>query len=223
MTTHSFKERNRYAATSKAALVWEPFYRAAFPGFAAFAELPAERSTAQLLGIDHVVVLTSGKELRIDTKIRDRVYQNDVLLEYLSDEDRAAPGWIEKDLAIDFLAVVWEPSHKGMLLPWEQLRRAWLDHGREWVTKGREGIQDPAPVFHKGADGFGHTVANNREGDRTWRTLAVCVPTRVLANAVRDALFVSLPTEATERSIERRPRPAIAEQLGIFHRARPIT
>lgn len=220
MTVHSFNERNRYAAATKARLVWEPFYRQAFPGFAALVEIPARRCTAQILGIDHVVVLTSGKEVRVDTKLRERPYSDDLLLEYRSDDDASKPGWIEQDLQIDYLAVVWEPSRRGVLLPWEQLRRAWHVSGVEWILKARHGIADPAPEYHRGADGFAHVVAANRENGKAWRTLSICVPMRVIANAVRDACFVEIPHENVEASIQRRPAAALPEQLVLHHTIR---
>jgi hypothetical protein len=89
---------------------------------------------AQRGGIDRVVTLRSGKTVTIDEKVRERTWP-DILLERWSDKERKAPGWIQQDLACDFIAYIFLDTKTCHLLPCLQLRRAWLLHGRQWVQQ----------------------------------------------------------------------------------------
>ena len=59
----------------------------------------------------------------------------DILLEQWSDEDRRKPGWIQKDLACDFIAYAFAPSRRCFLLPVALLQRAWRQNGRHWIER----------------------------------------------------------------------------------------
>jgi hypothetical protein len=121
---------------------WEAVYREAFPDFVGF--LPnLDRNEAQFRGVDRVILRGNDQVLRVDEKKRGRDY-GDVLLEYLSVDTAGKAGWIEKDLAIDYLAYAFMPSRKVYLFPWLLLRRAWREHGGEWKRLGdqeREGFK----------------------------------------------------------------------------------
>lgn len=213
---HSFEASSRYAASVKASAVWEPFYRGHFTGFVGMVELPNIRCTAQLLGIDHVVTLSSGKQYRVDAKVRNMAYPGDFLLEYLGDEARGAPGWIEKDLQADYLAVIWMRSRCGALLPFESLRLAWVRRGEEWKAKALYGCSRPWPKRHEGSDGFCHVMAGNRDArtGRTWRTLSVCVPMDVLLDEVRDGALYDIPSDPPR--IAKVKPGAVPEQLCLL-------
>jgi hypothetical protein len=126
---HDFNERNAFSLKASDEPFWEAVYRKAFPNMTSMTinnDLALQR-----IGIDRVIELSNGRTLHIDEKKRDRVYQ-DILLEYLSNDRTGAPGWVEKDLAIDYLAYAFMPTQRCYLYPWPLLRRAWIRYGEEW-------------------------------------------------------------------------------------------
>lgn len=138
---------------------------------------------AQRGGIDRVLTLASGKTLSVDEKVRYKDY-NDVLLEYWSvwrDGKGVTPGWVAKDLACDYIAYAWVPSERCLLLPFQELRRAWRKNCREWVALGE-----------RGSMGFFIADAANNG----YVTKSVCVPESVLLDAIRDAMLVKWSREA---------------------------
>ena len=165
---HDFRERLRFSERASDEPFWQAVYRKAFPGMVTMSLCPGN-TQAQRIGIDRVITLSSGKILRIDEKKREKVYQ-DILLEYLSVDATGAPGWIEKDLLIDFLAYAFMPTQRVYLFPWEMLRRAWLQFGGKWKEE------------------YPHIEAKNN-GYSTW---SVPVPIRVLRSAVHRAAIIQL-------------------------------
>ena len=130
----------------------------------------------QRLGIDRIVQLGSGRTLKIDEKKRERDY-GDILLEFVSVDRTNAPGWMEKDLQIDYLAYAFLPSQRCYLLPWNMLRRVWANWGRMWISYGAKNL-----------GGFDIVAAANR-GYQTW---SVAVPTKVLTTAIKNAMVIQL-------------------------------
>ena len=112
---------------------WSAIYNKAFPNLVNMMACPGDYAS-QRMGIDRVLLLSNGKVLKIDEKKREKEY-NDILLEYLSNDQTNAPGWIEKDLAIDYLAYAFIQSRRCYLFPWAILRRAWMDNRQDWKQK----------------------------------------------------------------------------------------
>lgn len=129
--THDFRRSLEMSNAQADAPWWEPVYRKAFPGFNSMMSVRQD-GWAQRGGIDRVVVLRSGKTLTVDEKVRAENWP-DILLERWSDRDRKSPGWVQKDLACDYIAYAFIPSQTCHLLPFLQLRRAWLQHGARWI------------------------------------------------------------------------------------------
>jgi hypothetical protein len=115
---------------------WEQIYRKAFPNFATMAAVTKD-GWAQRGGIDRVITLTSGRTINVEEKVREREWP-DVLLERWSDGARKRPGWVQKDLAAEYLAYVFLPSKTCLLFPFLDLRRAWREHGRRWIAECQE-------------------------------------------------------------------------------------
>lgn len=133
-----------------------------------------EDGWAQRGGIDRVVLLSSGKSLSIDEKVRDKDYP-DFLWEYLSDKARGIPGWCAKDLACDYLAYAYVPSKRCVLLPFVQIRRAWLENGPLWIASA-----------NRGDAGYRIVDAVNRG----YTTRSVAVPWKETFRAIREAMIV---------------------------------
>lgn len=168
ITTNDFRTDLGYSIEASDEPFWDAIYRKAFPDMVGHMPVSA-RSQAQYLGIDRVVTLASGKTLYIDEKKRRKDY-GDILLEFVSVDKTSAPGWIEKDLQIDYLAYAFMPSQRVYLFPWEMLRRAWRQWGSIWK-------QTYAPV---------------KAPNKDYNTWSVPVPIEKLRAAVSTACVIQL-------------------------------
>ena len=162
---HNFKDSLANSNEAVDLPLWGEIYRQAFSGFATMHSVRGD-GWAQKGGIDRVVILGSGKTLYIDEKFRKDDWP-DILLERWSDNKKKTPGWIQKELACDYIAYAMKPSKRCYLLPFQQLRKAWKDHGRGWV-------EDYDPVF-----------ADNK----SYITESVPVPIDTLLAALSDAML----------------------------------
>lgn len=127
-------------------------------------------NAAQRRGVDRLLYFGNDRFLRIDEKV-DTWPRRNFFLEYLSVDTTQAPGWIEKDLACDYIAYGFVNENWCDLLPWPALRRAWKMNGRLWrqTYRCRE-IQN---------DGY--------------KTHGVTVPCEIVWQAVANALSFCLP------------------------------
>jgi hypothetical protein len=167
-TVHSFRERLEFSEQAGHEAFWQEVYRQAFPNLVNIMPCPGD-TASQRMGIDRIILLANGKLLAIDEKKREADYP-DILLEYVARDRDGAPGWIEKDLTIDYLAYAFMPSKRCYLLPWPFLRKAWEENKARWKA-------DYRPV-----------VAENRD----YRTLSLPVPTDVLYRAVNRATLIQV-------------------------------
>lgn len=149
---------------------WDQVYRKHFPTLVACVPLRGD-TAAQRQGKDRAIHLANGSVLYIDEKIRpNRRDDRDILLEYLSNDRTGAPGWIEQDKAIDYLAYAFVARKRVYIFPWLQLRRAWCHYKSIWQA-------DYAPI-----------PARNP----TYTTYSTPVPTDILRKAVSTAAIIQL-------------------------------
>lgn len=132
---HNFRERLEWGECQKDEPFWDVVYRKAFPNLVNHMPTPGDVAS-QRMGIDRVVFLANGRSIMIDEKKRGKEY-NDILLEYVSVDTTGAAGWIEKDLAIDFLAYAFVPSGRCYLFSWPLLRQAWENNKTRWKAAYR--------------------------------------------------------------------------------------
>lgn len=137
MKVHSFDESLALSHAQEDAEWWPEIYGRAFPGHLSAVSVLND-GWAQRGGIDRVVTLKSGKTVTIDEKVRAKSY-GDILLEQWSSVERQTPGWMQKELACDFIAYAFIPDRTCYLLPFHNLRRAWLQFGREWIATAKQG------------------------------------------------------------------------------------
>lgn len=165
---HDFKTSLEYSEIASDEEFWSSIYRKAFPNMVnhmtAFGDTESQRQ-----GIDRVIILSNGKILKIDEKKRKKDY-GDILLEYISNDQTGALGWIEKDLSIDYLAYAFMPSEKVYLFPWLMLRRSWLHYKDEWIST------------------YPYISADNL----TYNTISVAVPIDTLLSAVKIASIIQV-------------------------------
>lgn len=170
MTTHDFGTSLQLSQDHAAAPWWDDVYLKAFPGLKARVSV-RDDGWAQRGGIDTVLTLQDGSTIKIDEKVRSKVF-DDFCLEYWSNIERRIPGWVAKDLACDFIAYAFIPTRTCYLLPFLLLRRAWRLHYREWVTR------------------YKRIEAVNRVGEATYTTVSVAVPIREVLAAIGDAMII---------------------------------
>jgi hypothetical protein len=176
MTVHSFGKSLRLSHEQADAPWWGEVYRKAIPGFASMTCVRGD-GWAQRGGIDRVITLSSGKTVTVDEKVRSKDYP-DILLEAWSDVDRQVEGWINKDLACDFIAYAFIPSQTCYLFPFLTLRAAWLKHGEAWWRL------------------FPQKTAHNSGPRGSWKTVSLAVPIEILTGAVEDAMRVNWASAA---------------------------
>lgn len=147
---------------------WAETYQIAFPDMIHYET--CEDLEWQRMGVDRVVYLSSGHTLHIDEKTRRKDY-GDILIEYLSNDRYNTPGWIEKDLSMDYLAYAVLPTRKVFLFPWQPLRRAWQLNKSQWLAE--------YPTRSAPNSGY--------------NTLNLAIPTIELRRAVAQAMVIHVP------------------------------
>lgn len=154
MTVHSFDLQLKVSEDADATAFFEEMYFRAFPNFVARFTTPGN-TDAQRRGIDCLVYLANDRILKIDEKLRPDKAYNDILLEYTSNTRTKAPGWMEKDLAVDYLAYGVKATGRAYLLDWLILQRAWRANKAAWKkqypvvsarNEGYETLSTPIPV-----------------------------------------------------------------------------
>jgi len=130
MTVHRFADSLEASQRHADAPWWEDVYREAFPTFQGMVNV-RDDGAGQRNGIDRHVILSNGRTVTVDEKVRERDYP-DFFLEYYSNVNARTRGWVAKDLACDFIAYAFARSGRCYLLPFPMLRRAWRQHHKAW-------------------------------------------------------------------------------------------
>jgi N-glycosylase/DNA lyase len=175
---NDFETDLAYSLNARGEAFWLSVYKIAFPNFSRMEIV--RRLDWQRKGIDRIIYLSNGNKLKIDEKKRRREY-SDILLEYLSNDRTRAPGWIEKDLAIDYLAYAFMESQRVYFFPFPALFKAWYDNKEHWFS-----VYDPVTAKNRG-----------------YNTLSLPIPIDVLQRAVSSSMIIQLEnTASTEDDAE---------------------
>jgi hypothetical protein len=113
--------------------LWEKVYCQIFPGFLSMSRCIGD-GELQRLGIDRTIVLSTGKAIYLDEKIRRKNYP-DIFLEYISNHKKKSPGWIEKPLFCDFIAYLFVTAERCYLFPAIQMQIAWIRNKEKWLQQ----------------------------------------------------------------------------------------
>jgi len=130
-TTHDFIKEKEWSEAQGDEPFWKAVYQKAFPNMVNMMPCPGNFAS-QRMGIDRIILLSNGKTISIDEKKR-RETRKDILLEYLSNDQTRALGWIEKDLSIDYLAYAFMPAKTCYLFDWPILRLTWMRFKTDWL------------------------------------------------------------------------------------------
>lgn len=174
MTTHiqrNFYNDNTWSLAARDESFWIAVYKKAFPNLE-YAELCDDKDK-QKMGIDRILYLSNGNVLYVDEKKRSKDFP-DILLEHTSNAEYKTPGWIEKDLSIDYLAYAFLNSRRCYLFPFPMLRRAWLEYGEKWKREHRK------------------IISTTEVGNTCYHTISVAIPTIELQKAVALASVIQL-------------------------------
>ena len=117
-------------------------------------------------GLDKILTLETGNEIRIEEKFRRRSYP-DIALETWSNLESKVPGWCVKDIIADIVAYWMVPARKLYVFQSPHLRRVLSENRTQWERQAENRI-----------GGFRYADAPN-EG---YTTRSICVPIRVLEN-----------------------------------------
>lgn len=170
--TRNFDDDLAYSNSPEVEAFWDRVYRKSFPTMV-WHTPNMNNNTAQRLGVDRQIYLGCNKFLTIDEKIDSHPAVN-FFLEFVSVDGSQAPGWIEKDLAVDFVAYGFIKSGEYFLLPWPALQQAWRANAAEWRKTYKT-----------------HQIAN-----RSYKTIGIAVPIKVVLQAVNLALRGRIDPEA---------------------------
>jgi hypothetical protein len=168
LKTHDFEERLHFSEQASHEDFWLKVYKKAFPDML-WANICIGNNQNQKLGIDRVIQLSSGKTIYIDEKKRGKIY-SDILLEYISVDYNNTPGWIEKDLQIDYLAYAFMPSKQCYIFPWQLLKRVWNHFKHDWHAK------------------YPKIPGKNK----TYTTWSRAIPINVLTNKLQNSMLIKV-------------------------------
>ena len=165
---NKFRRDLEYSILASDASFWDRIYIKAFPNMVGNM-VCSGLNKSQLAGIDRVIHLSSGRTIYIDEKKRRAEY-DDILLEFISVDTTGAPGWIEKDLSIDYLAYAFMQSQRVYLFDWLMLRRAWIRYKQDWKKQYK-------------------TIVAVNQG---YKTYSLAVPTNILMQSIKTASIIQL-------------------------------
>ena len=164
-----FEDCYEFAEGGKCEPFWNDVYMKAFPNMTNQMRGKKEYCNSQIKGVDRIIYLENGKTLTIDEKVRKEVW-SDIALEFISNDKFNTPGWMEKDLSIDYLAYAFLPLKRAYLFDWRMLKRAWNNYKTDWKNK----------YFIAKAENEGYV------------THSVCVPIEVVLKSCQTAVIIQL-------------------------------
>lgn len=162
---HDFKERLDFSLQTSHEPFWNAIYKKAFPTMVDLKLV--DNMEQQLMGIDRIVFLKNGKNILIDEKKRENVWK-DILLEYVSNDITGTPGWIEKELAIDYVAYAFMPIQTVYFFQWDFLKRSWLHYKSTWLKN--------------------YKIVKAKNGNYT--TYSVAIPIDILTKSISNASII---------------------------------
>ncbi len=128
---YDFKEQLDYSYQADHEPFWEAVYHEAFPTMTDMTLMTD--MDLQRIGIDRMI-MCPDELIFVDEKKRKETW-GDILLEYISVDTTGAPGWVEKDLSIDYIAYAFMSTKTVYLLPWGLLKRAWIENKEDWLRR----------------------------------------------------------------------------------------
>lgn len=177
VTVHTFSKDLHASHKWADAPWWRTVYETRFPG----CQIQDMREDGwwQRAGIDRLIHLPNATSVRIEEKVRDKAYDDFALeFEHVHKNSRQFMrlGWMNLDLACDYLAYAVVPRRVCYMLPWRELRQAWHRNKAEWIDNAESSRHD-----------FRIAEANN---ENRYISRSVVVPATVLRDALTSVMSV---------------------------------
>ena len=132
MKVNNFNKQLAESQSPETIFLWDKIYHQWKPKCRV--ERNDEYNAKQLDGIDVSIHLPTRRILRIDEKVREKVY-NDILLEDFSNIEGEIKGWMWKILNIHFVAYLFKPIKTAYFLPWKELQSLFFEKRDFWLTQ----------------------------------------------------------------------------------------
>jgi hypothetical protein len=170
--TNNYHKDLEFAENGKHDKLVEAIMRKAFPDVLHC--IPNHKGRkSQRNGIDWTLLFDNEKHLAIDVKFRRKTWE-DILLEFISCDTTNSPGWMEKDLHIDFILYIFLDSQIGIFLEWLLLQRTWRVCKEFWIQE------------------YGTIPAKNYDNGIEYTTLSIPVPVEELLHKYSLATIIQL-------------------------------
>lgn len=154
----NFNEDLNFSHSPELEMFWQRMYEKFWPGMV-FSLINDRDNLAQRLGVDRLIYTGVNKFITIDEKA-DRHRPDNFFLEFLSADSTNSAGWLEKELAADYIAYGFVNHNVCHFLPAASFCYAWRKYGEAWkktygvkvVSNGRyntHGVAVPIPVVWK--------------------------------------------------------------------------
>jgi len=166
---NDFNKCYNIAESGKLEPFWNEIYHRAFPNITNLMRGKKGKCNSQDKGVDRIIELENGRTIKIEEKVRTESY-NDIALEYISNDTINSPGWMEKELAVDYLAYAFLPTNIVYLFDWRMLKKAWNTNKTKWLNN--------------------YFIA--KAPNENYTTYSVCVPIDELLESCKNACIIKL-------------------------------
>jgi hypothetical protein len=171
MKLNEFHVDLKYSQDKTEDQIINDFYRKFFPNMKEVKATSNFNLTAQKSGIDKIITLNNGKEIKIEEKKRRTDY-GDILLEEWSNFEKKKKGWTgDPGKTSDYIIYVILP--KIYIFPYDILQLAWRENYFTWLNKAKDN-----------KDGFKYVEAPNPG----YTTTNVAVPINILFEAIQNIM-----------------------------------
>jgi hypothetical protein len=164
---NDFQTSYSIAENGKLEPFWSQVYSTAFPNMVNQMHGKDGKCQSQTYGVDRIIYLENGKTITVEEKVRTTT-RDDILLEYISNDNKNTPGWMEKDLSVDYLAYAFLPTQTVYLFDWRMLKLAWNKNKSNWLSK--------------------YFIA--KAPNEYYTTYSVCVPIKKLLESCKEASVI---------------------------------
>ena len=132
-SANPFEDEHEKSLENTKLSFWNPLYRQLFNNSFVKREIVKDL-VIQASGVDSVVHLKNNITIKFEEKLRDEMW-SDICLEYISNDNTNAPGWIEKQQASKYLVYIVQDSQNYYcyVYSFAALQDAWMDHKNYFI------------------------------------------------------------------------------------------
>lgn len=128
----SYENDHTFSATTEAKTYWEEQYKIRWKQYDTVSYVQDNTQQQIQHGRDAIIFLKDGKHYFVDEKLRRTIY-DDLPIE-IGNPKTGNPGWIKKNLLIDFLAYG-AIGQQAKFIPFGLLQKAWDRNEDQWIKQ----------------------------------------------------------------------------------------